>query len=84
MLFFYYEKCIEIDDSNENAYVNHGSCLAELGFFEKAIKSYDFALNLNPNMPRVLINRGYCKKKNIQRVLYGLFQSLRSRVLFSI
>jgi tetratricopeptide (TPR) repeat protein len=46
-----------------SALVNRGAYFSYLGFYVNAIKDYDAALNLNPNIPEALYNRGIAKSR---------------------
>ncbi len=39
-----YQKCITINSDHEDAYLNMGVCLDELGRYEEAVKSYDLSI----------------------------------------
>ena len=45
----YYDKAIEIDPNNANAWNNKGLALDNLGKYEEAIKCYDKAIEIDPN-----------------------------------
>ncbi len=49
-----YDKVSEIKKSIETSWCDKGLTLSELGQFEDALDSYDRALEINPNPPRLL------------------------------
>ena len=45
----YYDKAIELDPNNADAWNNKGLALYNLGKYEEAIKYYDKAIEIDPN-----------------------------------
>lgn len=59
------KKAIEIDPDNETAYVRMGDAYSSMEpkNWIEAMKSYNYAINLNPNNKLALHNRGVAKKE---------------------
>ena len=59
------KKALEIDPKNELAYVRMGDAFfsQEPADYVEAMKSYNYAINLNPNNKTALHNRGIAKKE---------------------
>lgn len=54
-----YDKAIENNSQNSEAWYNKGLCLAELGNYEEAIKAFDKAIEITPQNTDALDNKGY-------------------------
>ena len=55
---FCFEKVIELEPDNHEAWIRRGGALGNLGRFEEAINSYDKALEIKPNFHEAWFNRG--------------------------
>ena len=53
-----FNKAIELDPNNADAYFSRGTTHARLSQYEKAIKDFDRAIELNPNYSEAYRNRG--------------------------
>ena len=60
---FYYEKVIEIDNENGDAYYDRGIANVDLGRYEEAIADFDKAIELNEKDGWSYCNRGAVKAK---------------------
>ena len=56
-----YNKAIELNPSNDNAYSNRGNAKDDLGRKKEAILDYNKAIELNPNNDNAYSNRGIAK-----------------------
>ena len=54
---FCFEKVIELEPDNHEAWIRRGGALGNLGRFEEAINSYDKALEIKPNFHEAWFNR---------------------------
>ena len=61
-----YNKAIEIDPNNENAYVNRGISKMNLYDYSGAISDFSKAMAIDPKHPDAYVNRGIAK---------GIFQN---------
>jgi len=53
-----YEKAIEINPQNTDAWFNKGNTLGELGRFEEALEAYEKAIEINPQNTDAWNNKG--------------------------
>lgn len=53
-----YDKLIDLDPDNADAYYNRGDAYDEMGEYGKAIADYNKAIQLNPNLASAYYNRG--------------------------
>ena len=53
-----YEKTIEINPNDSDAWYNKGVALGKLGKFNEAMKVYDKAIEINPNDSDAWYNKG--------------------------
>src|SRR3989344_5784415 len=58
-----FDKAIELDPNDAQAYNNRGFAKNKLGQYEQAIADFDKAIELNPNYAVAYNNRGYTKTK---------------------
>ena len=56
---YYFNKAIEIDPQNANAWYNKGFALHYLGRYEEAIAAYDKAIEIDPQYTDALYNKGF-------------------------
>ena len=59
----YYDKALEIDPTNVNAWNNKGNALKNLGKYNEAIKCFDKALEINPKFKLARRNRKIALEK---------------------
>lgn len=52
-----YDKVIELNPNDANAYLNRGNAYGNLGQYDQAIKNYDKAIELNPNDANAYVGR---------------------------
>jgi tetratricopeptide (TPR) repeat protein len=57
----FYEGRLSIDSTDQVSYYKIGMCYYKLKIFSAAISYFDKLIQLNPNYPGALSNRGICK-----------------------
>ena len=64
-----YDKAIELDPNDAEAYNNRGNSYSDLGQYQRAIEDYDKAIELDPDYAEARIHR--------QRALRALDESAK-------
>ena len=74
-----YNKAIEINPHDKEAYVNRGANYSDLGQYEKAILDYNKALELDPEYADAYVNRGvaYFELKDFDKSLEDLSKAIK-------
>lgn len=69
-----FDKALELNFLDRDAFLNRGYCFFKLGFADKAVKDYDAALALDPSFPEAYYNRAlaYRQQKNDSAALADL------------
>lgn len=60
--FHYYEKCLNINRLNEEAWLGHARQLITFGQYNAALESFETCLSINPNNREALIGKAFCLK----------------------
>ena len=63
-----FDKAIELDPKDANAYYNRGLAKSELKQYKEAIADYDKAIELNPKDAAAYYNRGVGKKEEAAKI----------------
>ena len=61
MSLFFYDRSIELDSSNPNAYSNRGTVKTDLGDIKGALEDYNKAIELDSSNPNTYYNSGIIK-----------------------
>ncbi|WP_375560957.1 tetratricopeptide repeat protein [Bernardetia sp. OM2101] len=60
---YYYDKSLELNDSNDTVFNNRGYSYSIIEEYDKAVSDFDRALELNPKNAFAFNNRGFVKMK---------------------